>query len=555
MKFSLPLAAISAAMLFCVPCAQAQTTLDTSGVRFWLERADAIRGPEPYGEDNYYNSLMLGTNSFRNFTANDCSNSTKTGTANFNCTHALDGTAAWDATAAYTSSSFHINVLNTANGTTPSWAHCGQWLNSNYTYGGVLYGFSHGENPKPNSSDSCGTDYGTHHKTMTLWRSSDSGLTWTNPVEILDSQVTGSGETGEGDCTQIADSTYAYLFCRHPQGTTTGLARAPLSALSNTSGMFTKYDGGWGSQPGINGADTNISGKVYGTSTTSTELGSSVSYWQDQNWMMLLNIEDAGFGGLKASFTGESNLQSSNVGFTTVPTPLFVQEAPGGNYPYPTGGAAAAVNLYIYPSVVSLVDGTRTWNLTQKGQYLLAYTFVPRLNTLTQRLLATRSVTVTHSGSAVDPQMVVEIYTRYDSTFNQRYSSTQPVAYGTASGTYAAGSFSQVLVDPVAYLPQLAAGNLSSQGQTLTKIVECRSNTGWPAATHPDRLLTTTSCDNNYTEDTIAGYTYPSQPAVGDSVELYRCTSSANGTHWVANNSGCDGAGTAEKSLGWALTK
>ena len=68
-------------------------------------------------------------------------------------------------------------------------------------------------------------------------------------------------------------------------------------------------------------------------------------------------------------------------------------------------------------------------------------------------------------------------------------------------------------------------------------------------------MLTTNSCDSHYTEDTVAGYTYPSKPAVGNSVQIYRCTSSANGTHWVANNSGCDGAGTSEKSLGWALTK
>ncbi|HEY2468697.1 MAG TPA: hypothetical protein VGI45_12775 [Terracidiphilus sp.] len=551
MKTPLAFAAIFAA-LFCGTCAHAQNNLNTSGVRFWLERADAIRGPEPYGEDNYYNSLKLGTSSFRNFTANDCSNSTKTGTANFNCTHAIDGTAAWDATAAYTSGNFHINVLNTANGTTPSWAYCGQWLNSNFTYNGALYGFSHGENPKPGSTDTCGTNYGTHHKTMTLWRSSNSGLTWTTPVEVLDSQDSGTGETGEGDCTQIADTAYAYLFCRHPQDTTTRLARAPLSTLSNTSGMFTKYDSGWGSQPGINGADTAISGTVYGTSNTSSHLGSGVSYWQDQNWMMLLNIEDANFGGLKASFTSESNLQSNSVAFTTIPVPLFVQETPGGSYPY---GSNPPVNLYIYPSVVSLVDGTRTWNLTQKGQYLLAYTFVPPPNTLSQRILAARSVTVTTSGSALDPQMLVEIYTRYDSTFNQRYSSTQPVAYGTASGSYALGSFSQVLVDPVAYLTQVSASNPVSQGQNLTKIVECRSTANWPSSTHPDRLLTSGSCDSNYTEDTVAGYTYPSKPAVGNSVQLYRCTSSANGTHWVANNSGCDGAGTSEKSLGWALTK
>jgi hypothetical protein len=552
-----PLLAVVSAAIFCGMCVQAQTTLTTTGVRFWLERADSLRGPDPYGQDSYYNSLKLGTGSYRNFTANECINSSRTGPANFNCTHGIAGTAAWDVQAPITSTtSFHINVLNTNGGTTPSWAHCGQWLNSNYTYNGALYGFSHGENPKPGSTDTCGTNYSTHHKTMTLWRSSDGGLSWNTPVEIIDSQDAGSGETGEGDCTQTADTVYAYLFCRHPEDNTTRVARAPLSTLSNTTGMFTKYDGGWGSQPGVNGADTALSGTIYGTSTTSTHLGSSVSYWQDKNWMMLLNVEDTSFAGLKASFTAQTNLQSSPIGFTTLPYPLFVQEMPGGKYPY---GNNPDKNLYIYPSVVSLVDGTRTWNLTQKGQFLLTYTFVPPPNILKDRILAARSVTVTTSGSALDPQVLVEISTRYDATFNQRYSSTQPVAYGTLSGSYALGSFSQVLVDPVAYLSQAAPNDPAptSQGQALTKIVECRSDslTNWPSPTHPDRMLTTNSCDTHYHEDTIAGYTYPSKPAVGTSVELFRCKSSANGTHYVANNSGCDGAGTSEKSIGWALTK
>ena len=60
-------------------------------------------------------------------------------------------------------------------------------------------------------------------------------------------------------------------------------------------------------------------------------------------------------------------------------------------------------------------------------------------------------------------------------------------------------------------------------------------------------------------EDTVAGYSYPSKPATGNSVEIYRCSSTANGTHWVSTSATCQvngvSLGKSEKSLGWILTK
>jgi hypothetical protein len=129
------------------------------------------------------------------------------------------------------------------------------------------------------------------------------------------------------------------------------------------------------------------------------------------------------------------------------------------------------------------------------------------------------------------------------------------VAYGSdTSYSYPAGTFSQITADPVGYFPQLPADNPVSQGQTLTKVVECRSSAPWPVG-HPDHLITTVSCDADYNEETVAGYSYPTKPASGNSVEIYRCSSSTNQTHWVSTSDACDGAGAAEKSLGWILTK
>ncbi len=555
---------IAIASLLLAPLAQAQQTLNLSGIRLWLERADAMRGPEGYGEDNYYTSYQISSGSFRNFTSNAC----WTGSDGPNCTQALDGTAPWDATAPPTtavppstpptSGPYHPDVLHST-AATAGWASCGQWLNSVISYGGTLYGFGHGEAPQPNTTG-CGQS-ATHHKTMTLWSSStgaSAGLAWSNPKLIIDSTIgdTGTGESGEGDCNAINDATYAYLFCRNPTSDTTTLARAPLTNLTS----FIKYDSGWGSQPGINGTDSNLVGAVAGTNgaTTSSSLGQGASVWADNNMVMVLGVSDANFVGLKASFTGLSNLQSTSIGLTTLPDPLFVQETvmkgtpPHPAYPY---GSNPEHYLYIYPSVVSLVDGTRTWNLTQKDQFLLAYAFVPPHNDLSHRILATRSVTVSKSGAAVDPQVLVALTTRYDSGFNQYYSSTQPVAYGSdTSFSYPAGTFAQISVDTVGYLAQLPASNPASQGQTLTKLVECRSSAPWPSG-HPDHLITTVSCDNSYNEETVAGYSYPSKPATGNSVEIYRCSSAANGTHWVSTSNTCNGEGAAEKSLGWILTK
>src|SRR6202041_1025374 len=101
-------------------------------------------------------------------------------------------------------------------------------------------------------------------------------------------------------------------------------------------------------------------------------------------------------------------------------------------------------------------DGSRTWDLTQKDQFLLAYTVVPNYNNLnTQRILAMRRVTVTKSSIPQDPQVLVALTTRYDSNYNQSYTSTQPLAVGDPSlvpQTYAAGSFARIVADPVAYL-------------------------------------------------------------------------------------------------------
>jgi len=573
MRFIVAMLVVASALLAITPAGHAQQTLDLSGIRFWVERADAVRGPEGYGEDNNYTSYQIAPGHFRSFTSNAC----WLAADGPNCTQAMDGNAVEDAGAPPTTAAphstppaggrYHIDVLHST-AATAAWAPCGQWLNSVLSYKGILYGFVHGEAPQPGTTG-CGISR-THHKTMALWTSpvgANAGLqgSWSNPTLIYDSTNgdTGNGESGEGDCTAIRDSTYAYMFCRNPTINTTTLARAPLTDLTH----FIKYHDGWGSQPGLNGFDTDISGTIAGPSPdggkSSSALGSGASVWEDKKMVMLLAAADPKFVGLKASFTALSNLHSGSIGFTTLPDPLFVQETTAsGRYPY---GSNPPHYLYIYPSVLSPVDGTRSWNLTQKNQFLLAYAFVPPRNNLSHRILAIRSVTVTTARKAQDPQVLVALTTRQDAGFDQYYSSTQPVAYGSdAVFSYPIGTFTTIKVDTVGYFAQLPADSAVSQGQTMTKIVECRSGTfdssgkvitaPWPSG-HPDHLITSGSCDANYNEETVAGYSYPAKPASGNSVQIYRCRTNPNGTHWASTSKTCEGLGTSEKSLGWILTK
>jgi len=563
MRLARTIFTVSTSFLALAPAGHAQQTLDLSGIRFWVERADAVRGPEGYGEDNYYTSYQIAPGRFRNFTSNAC----WLPADGPNCTQAMDGDAVEDAGAPPAMAAphstppaegrYHIDVLRSTTATA-AWAPCGQWLNSVLSYKGTLYGFVHGEAPQPGTTG-CSISR-THHKTMALWTSpvgANAGLqgSWSNPILVLDSTNgdKGNGESGEGDCTAIRDSSYAYMFCRNPTVNTTTLARAPLTDLTH----FIKYNNGWDSQPGVNGTDTSISGTVAGPENarglTSSALGSGASVWEDKKMVMLLTASDPKFVGLKMSFTALSNLRSGSIGFTTLPDPLFVQETTvSGQYPY---GSNPPHYLYIYASVLSPVDGTRTWNLTKNHQFLLAYAFVPPHNNLSHRILAVRHVTVSDSRKAQDPQVLVALTTRHDAGFGQYYSSTQPVAFGNdPSFSYPTGTFSRVTVDAVGYLPQLPSDNPTSQGQTLTKIVECRNNRPWPSG-HPDHLLTTEGCDKNYNEVTVAGYSYPNKPVAGNSVQIYRCATIANGTHWVSSSSNCDDAGTSEKSLGWILTK
>jgi len=358
------------------------------------------------------------------------------------------------------------------------------------------------------------------------------------------------------------------MFCRRPWDIAAAVARNPLSTLSAPN--FQKYcindatncpgSTGWSGtyQNGLTGNDTPLYNQF-----SNNKLASSTSYWSDQGWLMLLNTEDAAFGGMKASFTQLANLQTNNIAFTTLPCPQCGSNA-GAPLMTEDGyswGDHPPHNLYAYPVALSLANGGRTWTLTpnsiggyRSGQFLLAYTLVPPSNTMNQRFLITRSVTVFAGlATAPDPQVGVDMARWLDSAHDQRYSSTQPPVWNPWPTT-------TLEKDLKAYLVTVS----HSRGQTLTKIVECVNNT-WPA-NHPDILVTNGSCDTGYSELTIAGYVFPTQPTNISTVQIFRCLIDPNsndlgkGTHFVSTDPSCTEAGAIpngkpEWALGYALTK
>jgi hypothetical protein len=545
----------------------AQNNLDTTHISFRVEYASVIRGPEAYGEDNHFSEIEYQSGKFRGFIANECISDP------WNCTHAVDGTSPTDMSAPYPSSDFHADVLNPNVSGSPTWAPCGLWLNGTLSYGGTLYGFIHGEDKASGDTD-C-SDYAKHHKSMTQATTptgANAGLSWSGYTEVISSTKVTSGESGEGDCTPITDSTYAYLFCRRPWDIAAAVARTPLSTLSSPN--WQKYcindstncpgSTGWSGtfQNGLTGNDTPLYNQFLKSGQPSDDkLGGSTSYWSDQGWLMLLNTEDAAFGGLKASFTALSNLQTNSIAFTTLSCPQCGTNAgaplmPEDGYYWQDNPTH---NLYAYPVAMGASNGGRTWTLVgasnnvRTGQFLLTYTLVPPSNTMTQRYLIMRNVTVSVVATTPDPQVGIDIARWLDSTDDQRYTTTQAPVWTPWPAT----TFEK---DLGAYLATVSV----SQGQQLTKILECVNPT-WPT-NHPDILLTNGSCDTGYSETTIAGYVFPSPTTNPTTVEIFRCHIKPNspdpgqGTHYVSTDPNCTENGTIpngelEWSLGYALTK
>jgi hypothetical protein len=493
---------LAAAQSFCVEC-----------LKIRVGRPYIARGPDATKVvENPFHEIALAGGGYRGFSAQRDS-------------YAIDGSTPWSMGA--TPVAVLTRTTNPA-----SWADCGWWLNDTTRVSGVLYGYAHTENMGGNN---CDYSQFKPNKSMTLVSSTDDGLHWSTIGRIItgrDSFTDGSKETGEGDCTVVSATTNNYIYCRRAADFVTIVAKAPMS---NPSGGWVKfYDpgatdsrtatvtaGAW-SEPGLGGHATPIVdqfGRPVGTGASTYLVGGV------KNVMLLGHDISTSFKGIKMSFS------SDMVHFTRVDEPLLPLDD------FVWSPRPASSELIAYPSAVDNADGDDTWST----QFMLTSMYLePKDATatdglFTQRFLVFRDVYVTLMGSPQVPQVGVAL-SRWSSS-NDRWSTTAPVPGNFSTYTYE-GDFGYLLTQP-------------DPNKATTELVECIST--WPGASDPDHVLTSNDCDTGSSQIRLrtAGWVYSG--AQTGTHAIYRCYSSALKTHFVSDQSDCEGLGSMEWRLGYAL--
>ena len=507
---------IVAATLVCgmLQFASAQST-NVSTLKVRVGRPLISAGPQADDFDSPLNEIPI-SGGFRAFTA-------KPNGSNSNSTYYRDGSTEWSFGGARTA----VSTL----GRNSTYATCGLWLNDTAVSGSTLFGFVHAE------TDCDYANNGQTYKSMALYTSADNGLTWTAQGQIITSSdpPTIGKETGQGDCSHVADSSFYYLYCLNANFSDrqTLVARAPIS--NPNPGNWEKWlNGGW-SGTGLGGAFTALNSTVPGIAGLQTKIGQSAAILTTNGDTMLIGAEHFEIvGGLLMSFSADK------VNFQSVPEPLLHVD----QYAY---SRPSQFELIAYPSVISATDGSHNVGT----HFLLAYTYSEPTVSLypvdgSTRYLVIRDVFLTLGGaSAGSPQVGVAL-SRWFGFTGQSGLSTASVYWTTTAAV--PGSF-----NTFAYQGDLGYLMTKAPSAPNTVLVDCVAN--WPG--HPDHLVTSGSCDANYTQLRTLGWVYsPNSPQPANTVPVYRCYDSGHASHFASNQQTCEGLGAVEFNgtpLGYAL--
>ena len=537
------IAATGLFMILFVSGAVSQSSINLNNVKIRAERPDRVRDPAISsssncfdGKDNIFNEIEISAGTFYGYTANGSKNPSVASTcfAKGGQPYGMGSTAAgWFGPTIYPSNHYDSSA---------GYGSCGLWLQGTYKSGATYYGFAHSEGYSSAFPSERQCSYPPTTKSMSLLSSTD-GLNWSLVQQIISNPNGNSGGTefGEGDCSPVAFSGFVYLYCRRTSDFKTSVARA--SNTSNfTQGNWVKYNGSWSPGAAWNADDVNIG-----------QLGNSASLFTDpstanQNIMLLLDGISS-VHGLKMSFSNDT----SGVNFSSVPEPILYED--DHTFPY----ASTAGDLIVYDSAISPVDGSNSWG--SSGYFLLTYTYVPNQNDSGAanspspapdhgRTLVMRDLHVTVTSSAQTPRVGVAISRWRNPDIGLRISSTEAVPWNfeTANLVYETRSGYIMTVPPVT---------------NAAEIWECVNKT-WPSTTNPDHTFTfansaeCTGTGAGYNKLRTAGWLYPTgttPPA--NTVQVFRCKSTATGyslnTHFVSTDPSCEGLGTQEFSLGYAL--
>jgi hypothetical protein len=517
-----------------------QAQLQPTYLKIRIEKADRIIQPANgtstncyRGKDNMFNEIEVSTGVFYGYTANGFRNTN--GANNDDSTCLIQGNQVYNMGGSFTG----VIASGSPNDPNYAFASCGYWLNGTYKSGSTWYGFAHAE-AYGNTTYGRYCGYPPTTKSMGLLTSTD-GVNWTPQGQIIANPAENSGgsspsEYGEGDCTPVPFSGYLYLYCRRTKDTKTSVARAPLSSnFGQSSWQKLTAPGTWGGS--WNSDDYPLG--LY---------GSSASIFGNYGNITLLRTELGGSGtahGVQISFSGATDPTT----FTSLSEPLIYEDL----YQFPN--ASTSSDLIAYPSALSGTDGSRDWN----GYFLLAYTWVPNQSDTEGapdygRTLAMRNVVVSQESTPQSPQVGIALSRWYSSSIDQRISTVEPVPYGFVSAGY---SLEQPNSGFLMTVPPASGSNT---------VVECVSTASWPSAAHPDHLInayatgsnpSNSGCDANYAFLRTAGYLYSSSQG-SSTVPVYRCkpgtgSGGTTATHFASTQSDCEGLGTEEYLMGYAL--
>ncbi|WP_390348397.1 hypothetical protein ACFJIS_12705 [Variovorax boronicumulans] len=464
-----------------------------------------VRGPAASDLDTTFSQVKLSNNERRGFSGNATSNY-------------ATGLEPWSMGGATTP------IPTLSSGTADGFSDCGRWLaDTKRLPNNLINGFVHAETL-------CNYSVNQTRKSMAYSFSVDSGASWSAPQQIISGPDTFQWNkiTGEGDCT-VAEGgdSYYYAYCLRASDWRTIVARAPIS--SPQAGNWRKWFGGGWTEPGLGGnatalftADTSAPGNA-----TDGLVGTGSGRWADQNRMVLLASDSInyppgqnnGFGGIKISFS------SNKTNFTRLKEPLWVADY----QQWDRTAVGAQSDLFAYLSILSNQDSSNQFT----SPFLVTHTYLQPGEGFDKRYLVFRDVTMTVGTTPANPQVGVALTRWYNATTNDMRSTVAPVP----------GNFTSFAMEKsLGYLMTKAPSQFAS-----SQLEECTSN--WPG--HPDNLLTNNGTCNGYTRLRTAGWVFQSPQA--NTIPLYRCFDNARVLHFASNQSDCEGRGTMEWLLGYAL--
>ena len=373
-------------------------------------------------------------------------------------------------------------------------SECGRWLTSVLQGGGVLYGIIHNE-------QHCNYRRGETDKSMSIARSANEGLSWDVLGQIIRSnEEPASGRAvGEGDCTAAdGHDGFWYAYCQRLSDWKNFVARA--ASGDPAPGKWTKWSGsGWNS-PGLGGSAAPLDGSI----------GMSAAYWTDANAMLVL----AAASSLRLSISADK------IHFATLAEPVILYD--GNEWERP-----AATDLYAYPSMIG-EHGLSDIG----GHFFLAYTYLPPGADFTQRYLVMHEARIQLASAPRQPQVRVAL-SRWKDDEGLTWATTGPPIFAGTSFKYDS-PLGYVMTAPPQLVPSV-------------KLDECFS------ARWGGFLAEADGCAGEGNERRrVAGYVFRSeQPGT---TPLYSCLS-ARYLRFTSGRPDCDGAGTRDRVLGYALRR